>query len=522
MEDRDLHPLELQLLGYLQKAGEAWDTELIAGSGIAGEGSYRRAAQWLISRGLVDETEEPGDTKVELGPLGEESLAAGGTPELLLLGMLASGVKDFSSIQADPRFDQARWGSALGAVTRSGLARRDGGSLESSGSDAGVFLRVWDQVYAPLSRGEPVLLERLDPAVSALVSERSPKRGRGRAEFVLTPVTRQKLTMNAAGREAFEKAATEKVAGKLTPAMLADGSWRDVRFRRYDMDIPAARVHSGRLHPYREFLDSVRRRFLALGFTEMRGSIAESEFWNSDALFMPQFHPARDIHDVYFLDTGGRSFTPEPGILRRVAGSHRDGGGTGSRGWGYDYDETRAGKAVLRSQGTALSARCLASGPGVPGKYFGIARCFRYDQVDATHLPDFFQVEGIVLGDEINLRHLVGLLRLFAGKFAGAEEYRLYPSYFPFTEPSVELHIHHPSIGWMEMGGAGLFRPEVTRPLGIEVPVIAWGLGLDRMAMTAMGLSDIRDLMTEDLGRLRAMKVRPERMPGGGGGASDA
>ncbi|HRY61976.1 MAG TPA: hypothetical protein P5266_07210, partial [Candidatus Fermentibacter sp.] len=201
---------------------------------------------------------------------------------------------------------------------------------------------------------------------------------------------------------------------------------------------------------------------------------------------------------------------------------HRSGGGTGSRGWDYEYDETRAGLPVLRSQGTALSARCLASSPRSPGKYFAIARCFRYDQVDATHLPDFFQIEGIVLGEGTNLRHLVGLLRLFATQFAGAGSYKLYPGYFPFTEPSVEMHILHPATGWMEMGGAGLFRPEVTEPLGVNVPVIAWGLGLDRMAMTAMGLSDIRDLMTDDIGRLRAMRVRPERMPGGGGGVPRA
>jgi len=522
LEDRDLHPLELTLLSYLDGVGEAWDEEIIEKSGIGGEGSYRRAAQWLISRGLVDEAGASGETRVLLGPLGEECAAAGGTPELLLLDMVEEGTGDFAAIQADSRFDPARWGSALGALTRSGLIRRDGGRLESAGSERGVFGLLWEQVYAPLSQGGTVVLESLDPQVAAMVSDRSPKRGRGRAEFLLSTSTWQKLSINENGRSALERAKAGRIAGRLTPAMLADGSWRGLRFRRYEMDIPAARIHSGRLHPYRVFLDSVRRKFLALGFSEMRGSIAESEFWNNDALFMPQFHPARDIHDAYFLDTGGRRFAPAADILAKVASAHRDGGDTGSRGWSYDYDESRAGLPILRSQGTALSARWMASSPSVPGKYFAIARCFRYDQVDATHLPDFFQVEGIVLGEDINLRHLVGLLRLFAERIAGATEHKLYPGYFPFTEPSVEMHIRHPSIGWMEMGGAGLFRPEVTKPLGVEVPVIAWGLGLDRMAMTAMGLADIRDLMTDDLGRLRAMRVRPERMPGGGGGVADA
>ncbi len=141
--------------------------------------------------------------------------------------------------------------------------------------------------------------------------------------------------------------------------------------------------------------------------------------------------------------------------------------------------------------------------PQVPGKYFAIARCFRYDQVDATHASDFFQIEGIVLGENMNFRHLLGLLKLFADEVAHAEEIRFTPGYFPFTEPSVELHAKHPVLGWMELGGAGIFRPELTRPLGVDATVLAWGLGLDRMAMNALGIDDIRQLFTTDLEFMR-------------------
>ena len=153
-----------------------------------------------------------------------------------------------------------------------------------------------------------------------------------------------------------------------------------------------------------------------------------------------------------------------------------------------------------------MSARRLAADPSVPGKYFSIARCFRYDQVDATHATDFFQVEGIVLGSDINFRTLLGLLNLFAREVAQAKEVKFLPAYFPFTEPSVEMHVRHPKLGWMELGGAGLFRPEVTTPLGVSVPVIAWGLGLDRMAMVALGIHDIRDLFSADLEFIRTMR----------------
>jgi len=236
--------------------------------------------------------------------------------------------------------------------------------------------------------------------------------------------------------------------------------------------------------------------------------LVETEFWNMDSLFMPQFHPAREIHDVYFVKTPSHSETiPEP-FLSRVSEAHEHGGSTGSSGWGYTYDKERARRLILRSQGTAVSARTLAAQPAVPGKYFSIARCFRYDQVDATHATDFIQVEGIVLGEDIHFRTLLGLLTLFAKEMAQAQESRFLPAYFPFTEPSVELHVRHPRLGWMELGGAGLLRPEVTHPLGVTVPVIAWGLGLDRMAMVALGIHDIRDLFTSDLEKVRNMRAQ--------------
>ncbi|MEK7825812.1 MAG: phenylalanine--tRNA ligase subunit alpha, partial [Nitrospirota bacterium] len=300
---------------------------------------------------------------------------------------------------------------------------------------------------------------------------------------------------------------TEEVS-QLTPEMLKDGSWRGKNFRKYNISLRPPRLAIGRKHPYREFLDQVKSRLVAMGFVEMRGPLVESEFWNMDALYMPQFHPAREIHDVYFVKKPVYSKEIDEPYLSQVAKTHNDGWKTGSRGWGYKFDMERARRLILRSQGTAVSARTLAGKPGIPGRYFSIARCFRYDQVDATHAPDFYQVEGIVLGEEINFRMLLGLLELFAVKMAGAGDVRFLPAYFPFTEPSVELHVKHPALGWMELGGAGLLRPEVTMPLGIKVPVIAWGLGLDRMAMIALGIDDIRDLFSSDLDMIRTKRVK--------------
>ena len=161
---------------------------------------------------------------------------------------------------------------------------------------------------------------------------------------------------------------------------------------------------------------------------------------------------------------------------------------------------------ILRSQGTVLSAKTLTRAK-IPGKYFGVVRCFRPDTVDATHAADFYQTEGIVLGEEVNLRTLLGILKIFAEEVAGARDIKYVPGYFPFTEPSVEVHMRHPKLGWIELGGSGIFRPEVTEPLGITVPVLAWGLGIDRMAMMSMGINDLRDLFSADIEQVR-LRVR--------------
>lgn len=294
----------------------------------------------------------------------------------------------------------------------------------------------------------------------------------------------------------------------VSPQLLSSGGWKGKEFRRYDVSSGVPKVFGGKVQPYRAFLDSVRQKFVGLGFEEMTGPLVEQDFWNMDALYMPQFHSARDIHDAYYVREP-KEAPLDPRLVRRVKDVHESGKGANSRGWGYVFDVKRTHRLLLRTQGTACSSRKLASPDlRIPGKYFGISRVFRHDVIDATHLPDFNQVEGIVVEEGLTFRHLIGLLRMFAKEFAGAEEVRLVPGYFPFTEPSVELYAKHPQLGWIELGGAGMFRPEVVMPLlGRAVPVCAWGLGIDRLGMFKLGFKDIRNLFSHDLQFLRDAKV---------------
>jgi phenylalanyl-tRNA synthetase alpha chain len=197
---------------------------------------------------------------------------------------------------------------------------------------------------------------------------------------------------------------------------------------------------------------------------------------------------------------------PDKKFVKAVKSAHENGGGTGSTGWCYEWSEDIAKRLMPAAHGTAHSARQLIKGVEAPGKYFSIARCYRPDTVDRTHLIEFNQLEGIIVGD-FSFRHLLGMLKQFAEEIAHAEQVRFMPDYYPFTEPSVQLSALHPELGWIEFGGAGMFRPEMLEPLGIKHQVLAWGLGVDRLAMFKLGINDVRELFSQRLDWLREEKM---------------
>ncbi len=318
------------------------------------------------------------------------------------------------------------------------------------------------------------------------------------------------VELTAQGWQALEQGITVPTeVSDLTTEIIASQRWKSVSFRKYNIEAPVKPTWPGKKQPYNQFLDNLKRKLVTLGFKEMTGPIVELMFFNCDALFMPQDHPAREIHDIYFVKTDNRGDLDEyRDFTDQVAATHENGWKTGSTGWKYHYSPEEALKLVLRSQGTAISARTLVSrNLQIPGKYFSIVRCFRPDQVDRMHLTEFNQVEGIVVGAGLSLRDLLGILERFAMDIAGADKVRFKPDYFPFTEPSVELQAYKEGYGWMEFGGSGIFRPELTLPLGIKVPVLAWGIGVDRLFMMKAGLEDIRMLFAQDLDWLRKQKA---------------
>ena len=542
-----LHPLEVRVLRAAVGGAPFTAADLMAAAGL-NLGQCNQAFSWLQGKGLIAERERVREVRYELTELGERYRRDGLPEERMVALVRDAGPLPMPEIAARLGLEQRDVGSAFGALAREGVLAMDGARQVSAAGGESARVATVSGLLERLAGGGSQAAEVLTEAEREQAAALSRKRGVARGMFRATETQTVSYGLTAAGREMREAVATisgdaapitavgrigeaegqatptTKVGsgtpivgdgsrgeaegfvevGALTQDMLSDGSWRRVQFRRYNVNSPPARVLLGRRNPYTAYLDRVRDQLTALGFEEFDGPLVETNFWCLDALFMPQFHAAREEHDVYFIkEPRHASHLPEP-YLQRVAATHADGWQTGSRGWGYRFDPDFARRTILRSHGTVVSAKTLTRAK-VPGKYFGIMRCFRPDDVDASHLADFYQTEGIVLGEHVNLKTLLGLLKLFAEEVAGAAsaDVRYEPAYFPFTEPSVEVFIRHPTVGWIELGGSGIFRPEVTRPLGVDVPVLAWGLGIDRMAMMALGIDDIRDLFSPDLDQVR-------------------
>ena len=508
----NLHPLEIKTILSFKSVSEQYASEIAERAGLR-EDRLRTALEWLQLKEVLLVTDEITTEFVTLNEAGN-IFAEKKILEMRILDIFKNKKEiPIMEIAKELGEEHKEVNIANANLKKENIVEIKKGGLVSvvSGADTSGFEKIQQLIekVAELKTGEK---KDFNEQSWQIIEQFSRKRGKSKGYFRKATNVNKKFALSETGKELLtliiNKGVTGEEVSQLTPEMLKDGSWKTTSFREYNIDQSFSRVVVGKKSPYRTFLDFVKRKLISLGFTEMKGPIVESEFWNMDALYMPQFHPARNIHDVYYVKHPEYCNEIKEPNYTNVGNVHTNGGNIGSKGWRYDFDKQRTKRMVLRSQGTALSARKLSELPDIPGKYFGMARCFRYDDVDRTHAPDFFQVEGIVLGDEINFRHLLGLLKLFAMEVAKTKEMMFVPAYFPFTEPSVEIHMKHKDLGWIELGGAGIFRPEVTKPQGIDVPVIAWGLGLDRMAMVALEIEDIRDLFSADLDMIRAKKVK--------------
>ncbi len=491
------------LTALVDAGGPSTMDELVKRTRLA-DSAIARAILSLSQNKLVKEKAE---RKTEL-KLTEEGriFAKGGLPERRIASIVANSG---GRLRLKDALRQAGLDEKYASIVTGWISRKHWGLIEKTGSDLQVVVEGEpatdedEQALARLKEGT-VVQEEL-PSNLAEAAQRLAKRNLVEARAR----NDREIEITDMGREAAVHARTAMEVSSLTGDMIASGQWEKVKLRSYNVSSPVPPIFPGKYHPYLRFLRMVKRKLVALGFRETVGPLVETAFINCDCLYMPQNHPAREIHDLYYLKDPSRASLEGYGdLVERVAETHENGWKTGSTGWRYKFSVDEASKLILRSHGTALSVRSMISKDlQIPGKYFAIARCFRPDMLDRTHLTEFNQAEGIVLDPSLNLRNLLGILEMFAKEVAGADRVRFKPDYFPFTEPSVELQAYREGVGWMEFGGSGIFRPEVTMPLGVNVPVLAWGLGIDRLYMMSRKIQDIRQLFTSDLEWIRDQTV---------------
>ncbi|MFH1786643.1 MAG: phenylalanine--tRNA ligase subunit alpha [archaeon] len=482
MLEKTLHPIEKKVLIAVGGREISTVDDLVSLTSLK-EVEVMRALQWLGSKDLIEVKRD----SIEFVKLKDESFTFPERGALKQIVEKPTPVKEIDRAAVTWLFKRG-WADI---VDNTMYATDDGkAAVNSTLPDERLLSKLKQAGELALSQIEPELLEGLEllkqrPRVIQIVKK---------AVIEVKPSKK--------GLKLYNEGITiEDEVNQLTHEMLASKSWASKKFRRYDLAAPVPQLYPGKRHPLQKYIDKVRTIFLEMGFEERAGPLIESAFWNFDALFQPQDHPARDLADTFYLSKPATQPIPYK-YVPEVKAMHEHGAESDSTGWQYQWREDEAKKAILRTHTTAVTVRALSE-VKPPAKVFCLGRVFRNETLDYSHLAEFHQVDGIVVDENVTFRNLLGYLKEFYERM-GFKKVRFRPAYFPYTEMSVEPEVYFKEKKqWIELGGSGMFRPEVTEPFGIKCPVLAWGLGLERLVMLTEGLDDLRDLYRNDLTWLR-------------------
>jgi phenylalanyl-tRNA synthetase alpha chain len=509
-----LHPLERKVLPHLIQ-GITFD-KLIELSGLK-DIEVMRSIQWLSNKNLVTIKE----TKEDYISLDKNGInySKNGLPELSFLkAVKENSLKNPEGITREEilsktNITEQEFGISVGVLKKKVAIQVDNGPK-------GMLIKPTAQTDKLLSKEsfEELFLKKLANCNSVLLNSLEPEEKfafdnlLSRKEIVKKETKKTIFVeITELGKE-IKKLSSENTSDtidRLSHEMLVKGNWKNKQFRSYDIEINVPKIYGGKRHFVRQSMEYIKQIWLELGFKEMTGSFVQSAFWDLDVLFVPQDHPARTMQDTFYIKDPENSKLPKE-LKEKVKEVHENGGKTGSKGWGNKWEEGEASKNMLRTHTTVLSAQTIANlkESDLPAKFFSVNKVFRNEALNWKHLFEFHQVEGIVIDPNANLKHLKGYLREFYQKL-GFEKVRMRPGHFPYTEPSLEVDVFHPEKKeWIELGGAGIFRPEVVQTLfGIDIPVLAWGQGLERGIMSFYQFKDIRQLYNNDIKEIKSVKI---------------
>ncbi|MCL5874563.1 MAG: phenylalanine--tRNA ligase subunit alpha [Candidatus Thermoplasmatota archaeon] len=471
---------EKKLIKYLKGKGYVGAEELFK---IFDKNEVTSSISWLREKKIISVLEKP-VTYYSIGSEGEKVLTSG-LPEENLLRFYNSGQRSTVELERSMG-DELRYG--LAQVFRNG-GRVVNGELVIEGDQ-----RIRDQILRTRSALEMVRNGKLSEQDAPLLK---PRKG-----FINEKVRMERtVKLTAVGEQVAPELLEESdEINQITPEIIEKFNDK-MSLRPYDPTLYAPRYLPGKIHPLSEFIAEVREVMLEMGFKELKGQLVETAFWNMDMLFIPQNHPARDMQDTFYLKGEGELDPSQEKKVKRV----HERGVAGSRGWQYKWSKEEASKLLLRTHTTVNTIRYIVEHPAEECKIFSVEKIFRRENVDASHLAEFSQVEGVISGRGVTFGVLMDTLETFYHRL-GVKDIRVKPSYFPYTEPSLEVFGTFKGKD-MELGGAGMFRPEVLKPWGIKYNVAAWGLGLERLLMTVLNLEDIRDIYRNDLSFLKERKI---------------
>ena len=495
-----LSPIERNVLPNLSK--DSTDIEIIAKASAMEKTPALRAVSFLKNKNLVEVETNEKDVII-LGILGINYLKKELPERTLLNKLMEKKVIPIGEIRNVCGLNDNEAKVALGVLKKKALVDIRKGRLEINARPEEVIRKMPEENFLeklPMEISEVIDLDKL--ALANLKSRKD-----------IIQLEKQKSTsvkLTDLGIKISKMNLDSDLIESLTPKILKSNSWKGKKFRRYDLSSPVPRSYGGKRHFVNQAMDYAKSIWLEMGFKEMSGNCVQTGFWVFDALFTAQDHPVREMQDTFFLkNVNGKILEDDKKIVEKVKISH-EGGIDESLGWQQTWKETDAKKVLLRTHTTALSAKYLkkiAKNKELPAKYFALGKCFRNETVDWCHGFEFNQTEGIVVDENANFRQLLGYLKEFFKKM-GYEQIRIRPAYFPYTEPSLEIDAFDKSHNkWVELGGAGMFRPEVTIPMfGRHIPVLAWGPGFDRIITQFFEINDLREMYKNDINKLREMK----------------
>ena len=497
-----LSPVERKVIPYLKDNISV--KEIVSNSNLL-EIEVIRALQWLENKKIVKINIDHRST-VKLDKNGILYLSKE-IPEKRLLKILKKRSSSIEEFRKFKEFEPEELNYAIGSLKKNGAIIFENKSIKIT--DKGIAL-------VETNFNEELLLKKIGENTKFLdefskIEKLTLEGLKKRTLFVKLDVTKvRNIQLTDLGKSLIKHSSKlkQEFIESLTSSMIISKNYIGKTFRHYDIKGIVPKVFPGKKHFVNETIEYIKRIWLDLGFKEMTGNHIDSCFWNFDALFTPQDHPARDMQDTLFVE--GYDNLENSELLKRIKTTHENGWTTGSLGWRYKWDIEQAKKLVARTHTTVLSSRTIANlkKEDIPIKFFAVGKVFRNETLDKTHLFEFYQTEGIVIDKNANFKNLIGYLKTYFSKM-GFNQIRLRPAYFPYTEPSLEIDIFHPvHKKWIELGGSGIFRPEVVKPLlGIEIPVLAWGLSVERLITDYYGFTDLRDLYSNDLKKLRSTKV---------------